>query len=165
MAVTCLTAGNAPRGAVAYRKVIEIAPSHAVPHLNISLLESSRGNNAAALEEARIGEQLLRDSSNPSYLGIGIYAFGRLGQRADAERLFKRLEDIASSQRIAAVVWVHAYLGIGDRQRALAEFRSFADTKAPWFIGEMDLKFNVHDDPVLDQPEFVEVRSRLGFTR
>ena len=56
-------------------------------------------------------------------------------------------------------------MGVGDYERALEALNRLADQEGPdkgsvlfgWF------KNNYWGDPILDQPEFVEVRSRLGF--
>ncbi len=57
------------------------------------------------------------------------------------------------------------YLAINDQQRVLDWLKVAADNPQPYksFIVLMWLKNNVWNDPILDQPEFVEVRSRLGF--
>ncbi len=61
--------------------------------------------------------------------------------------------------------WVLAYLGIGDTKEALRWLISAADNKEPenGWIDLQRIKLNSYSDPVLDEPDFLEVRRRLGF--
>ena len=56
-------------------------------------------------------------------------------------------------------------VAIGDQQRALGWLKDAADKPQPYEShgAQTYLKTNIWNDPILDQPEFVEVRSRLGF--
>ena len=58
------------------------------------------------------------------------------------------------------------YLALGDPDEALSLFREAAANVLPFPGAELtiQIKRNIYNDPILDQPEFVEVRNRLGFS-
>jgi len=91
-------------------------------------------------------------------LALGAYAYGRVRRREDANRLFKRLEETA------AAAWVIGYLAIEDDKQALYWLNLAAEKREPYeaYFALIGLKTNWFSDPILDQPEFVAVRSRLG---
>ncbi len=62
--------------------------------------------------------------------------------------------------------WAIAYLGVGDHKRALDWLKLAAESRNPGEGGvnvTTMLARNAWSDSILNQPEFVEVRSRLGF--
>ncbi len=94
------------------------------------------------------------------------YAYGRIGERGDAERIFAEISGIANEQDIGAGGWAAVHLAVGDEQTAL-EWLEVGAEKAlnqepdPGFFTLMNLRMNVTGDPVLERPEFVDVRNRL----
>jgi hypothetical protein len=94
------------------------------------------------------------------------YSYGRIGRRADAERLFAEIEAIAADQDIGAGGWAMAYLAIGDQAKALEQLKLGAERARnkvldPGFFQLMNLRMNVTNDAVLEQPEFVAVLAEL----
>ena len=59
--------------------------------------------------------------------------------------------------------WVFAYLGVRDADQALHHLKLAAGKWAGIGRGQISIKNNFYHDPILEQPEFAEVRSRLGF--
>ena len=57
-----------------------------------------------------------------------------------------------------------AYLGVRDANKALHHLKLVAGKWVSTPRGQISIKNNFYHDPILDQPEFVEVRSTLGFT-
>ncbi len=165
VALIYLTAHDYAAAEPAYRSAAELAPTQSFPHACLALLESASGNAAAAVREAKIAEQLLVDNTNPAHLSVAIYVYGLIGLREDAKRLFARLEQTAATRRVAAGARAQGYLGVGDNEQALYWLKRAAETREPYegYFSILGLKANQFSDPVLDQPEFVEVRSRLGF--
>ncbi len=130
-----------------------------------ALFELVLGNNAEALAELRIAEQLFQDNTNLVYHAFVAYGYGRLGQGDEAARLFRWLEDNSADRRVTPVAWVLAYLAVGDNELALESLNRAAESPEPYegHFTTSQLADNTYRDPILDQPEFVEVRSRLGF--
>ena len=80
-------------------------------------------------------------------------------------RLFTRLEALANDYNIGSATWASAYLAIGEEERALEWLIAAAENQMPdeGFSMLWNLRANTFGNPILDQPEFVEVRNRLGF--
>ncbi|MGI9257191.1 MAG: hypothetical protein ACR2QQ_00005 [Gammaproteobacteria bacterium] len=150
--------------ASAYLKGIELAPASRHAHLQLGLAEAMRGNDTQALEELRITEQL--GLPRPADLVRTAYGYAQIGRPGDAARLLGEFEEFAASDiRIGPAQWGLAHLAAGDSAQALEWFNTAADNRIPvgGFFITAQVKGNVLSDPILDQPEFVEVRSRLGF--
>ncbi len=93
------------------------------------------------------------------------YHYGLAMSPEDALRAFKRLMQIAEDSRIGLYSRAVAHLGIGVQTQALEILQAVAADQSldegSSFYGW--LRLNPWGDPVLEQSEFVEVRSRLGF--
>ena len=124
--------------------------------------EFARGEYEAALDALRLVDQLRRRTANDSVSILG-YGYGLLGQPDDAQRLFDDLNDLADEQYIDSMHWAWAYMGVGDYDEALRQVNSAAEN--PELISYRPLadfiRLNIWSDPVLEQPEWVEVRNRL----
>jgi tetratricopeptide (TPR) repeat protein len=147
-------------------------PVHALAGTGHLLL----GRNEAAEREFRLAEALLppvsEDRSRPMnpwrsnrFLPMIIYGYGRLGLKSDAERVFQMFETAAASaEGPRAITTIYAYVGIGDIDEAYRLAEEFvADPTPAWATGRLSFVLNPLQDPVLDRPEFVELRRRLGF--
>jgi tetratricopeptide (TPR) repeat protein len=159
-------AGEYDAAAAALRSAIEIAPAAALFHSWLASAEIGRGNHEEAARELELTERLLGDNRAIIYLLDMLYSYSRVGRSADVERLFAEIEAIAQNQDIGAGGWAYAYLGIGDEEKALEQLRIGAQRARdkvldPGFFQLMNLRMNVIDDPVLEQPEFVAVRAEL----
>ena len=66
---------------------------------------------------------------------------------------------------VPAVAWVLGYMATGDDERAFHWLNEAADNPEPYegYIMLTMLKINAFADPLLDEPRFRKVRSRLGF--
>ena len=81
-------------------------------------------------------------------------------------RMFNKLVLAAESLYIDEQSWGQAYLAIGEYDQALRYFDAAAKNRIgnPPITLTTYVRANTWDDPILNQPEFVEVRERLGFT-
>ena len=147
------------------RRAVELSPTFGLAHLSLGRLERMQGNHAEALRHTQIAEQLLRDDTNPAFLGELALNYAQLGHREDAGRIFHRLEGTAEAHRIPATAWILGHLALGDEEQALHWLNTAADNPEPYvgFFGLMLIKVNAMSFPVLDEPRFREVRERLGY--
>ena len=147
------------------RRAVELSPTFGLAHLILGHLEYTQGNQAEALKETQVAEQLLRDDANPVFLGELALTYSRRGHREDAERIFHRLEEMAETHRIPSTAWILGYLAMGDDEQALHWLNTAADSPEPYvgYFGLMNIKANPYSYPVLDEPRFREVRDRLGY--
>jgi TolB-like protein len=150
----------------ALRSAIDIAAAPPLYHTWLAFAEIGRNNPDEALRELQLAERLLGDTRSIIYLVDMIHSYGRLGRSADVERVFAEIQEIAANQDIGAGGWATAYLAIGDQAKALEQLRLGAERARdkvldPGFFQLMNLRMNVTNDPVLEQPEFVAVRAEL----
>jgi Flp pilus assembly protein TadD len=158
-------AGDFAAAAAANRRAIELSPTLPDAYWDLALYEGILGNSTEGLNRLRIAEQLLQDHTNLVLSGLLAYTYGRLGSTEDAARLLRRLEDESATRRVPSTAWIQAYLGVGDEDNALGWMNAAADDPPLYegHFGMASIAANGYHDPVLDQPQFVEVRSRLGF--
>jgi TolB-like protein/Flp pilus assembly protein TadD len=153
------------RALAIYREGMALDPSHSFNALLAATSAPRRGNYAEAVRVLRMAEELFGSVNSGWSLGQLAYGYGLAQSDADAQRVFDRITQLATEHRVGAVSWALASLGIGDQEQALKWLNAAAADHAPdegSFIRGL-LKRNFAADPVLEQPEFVEVRRRLGF--
>jgi len=150
---------------ITVRRAAELLPAFGLPHVVLGQLERMSGNDDEAIRNTRLAEQLMHDEINPAFLGELIYSYGMLGQRDDARRVFSRFGKMAESRRIPTAPWALAHLGVRNRDEALHWLERTADDPEPYvsYFTLMNMKANGYRDPMLDEPEFVEIRERLGY--
>ena len=147
-----------------WRELLEIDSGAIRTLIHLGLLEIVFGNRVEAERMLRLAELVVGDNS--VFLPQVIYGFGRLGLQEDVERLATHLEQLVADQRVAAGNWAMISLARGDHEEALSLLESAAEDKEPYEspVLLIRIKMNVFEDPILDQPRFVAVRERLGFT-
>jgi len=138
-------------------------------HYHLATLEAMRGNVTEALEHLTIMEEL---APLPSYARSS----GVLSQRAliyamvdrpdDVERYrvaFEALEE--SGDRVPPPAYAIMALALGQNDDALdylREISAMVDRLGSGGNLEYALKYNAWNLPILETPEFVEVRAQLG---
>ena len=158
-------AGKHAEAVEVLRECLAINPRQAVCSSFLARSEIARGNDDAALDALRLSEQLLPGDASPAIRGELAYAYRLLGQADDAQRAFEVVDELAGNLYVDSSTWAWAYMGVGDYDEALRQLNTAAENlellQLPWVAHF--IRQNVWSDPILDQPEFVEVRSRLGF--
>jgi TolB-like protein/Flp pilus assembly protein TadD len=146
-------------------RVTASKPTDAVARQRLAFAEMLRGNTREAIQHLRIAEQLADERSPSSPSGPIIYLYGRLGFADEAERMFAALAAETEAGGFASdTEWIVANLGIGDVERAYElAGRVAARPLPPWIADEHWLVLNPLDDPVLERPEFLALRRKLGY--
>jgi adenylate cyclase len=149
----------------AARKLRELAPGHAGMVAMEGHAQLSRGDFAAAASAYRTAEDLMTDATG-HFLPAIIYAYGIMGRREDARRVFGRYKAWTEKYPAGAGGWQFAYLGIGEPETAYewltrnVEVVERGEPDAGYFAF-LVLKKNAHDDPVLKQPRFKALFDRI----
>ena len=156
-------AGDLDGAASAYADYLELNPASFSTHHRLGEVEAARGNHESAQAHLQLWEQ----SMSPNFVHPGrgpraAFAYSLIGRTDAAVRIGTQvLEDYPTLAPSRAAL---AHLAIGNRGDALDLFREAAESGDS--IGDTLVYFvkrNVWGAPVLNEPEFVEVRSRLGF--
>jgi len=149
------------------RRYIEREPTAASRHHVVAFHEALRGRTAEARQALQVAERLLDASGDTGVYRLGYmvtYTYYRLGQPADARRAFDRFVAPARDDELVPMMWVLAYLGIGEVDRAYEWAATMeARPRVPWPTPELWLVLNPMDDPDLDSPRFLELRRKLGY--
>ena len=156
--------GSYVEALAAFRRNVSLGPEPA-EYIHLAMAESALGERANALEHLQIAEQLMPIEATPVVHAHLAWAYGQLGQSADARRIFDRVSSFAADRYVDPGAWTWAYLGIRDGERALDALNRAIENPlllTSYYPFEMILQ-NALLDPILDQPEWLEVRSRLGF--
>ena len=161
LAGTLWYAGNPVAAAESFREHIDISP---LQNRLLGAVEFVLGNNAAAISHLRRFEELSDIGDNVVYPdGIAqlAYQYGRLGLREDAQRLYNALEAMrADGQHIATASRAMSHLAVGDVDKA---YQLLGEINGEWSLYSLRwMKSNILNDPVLEEPRFVELRSRIG---
>ena len=152
-------AGNPAAAAAKFRLAIPIQSS-AGRHLSLGLMEILLENEAEALKELRIAEQM-ESSINPNDIARLAYGYSRLGRSEDATRVFSVLQTrAAKGQLIRNSAWALSFLAIGEVEKAF-DILSKNPNEGLRYL--QVIKSNIMDEPILDTPRFVELRNRIGF--
>jgi TolB-like protein len=147
------------------KEAIRLDPAFFFSYLILGLVETTRGNDVEALARLRFAEELSRGIPSADVMSELAYGYGLIGQREDAMRMFKQIENMASGFHVGAASWTLAYLGIGDEDRALDFLMTASDTTqgGEGYLALTFLLGNAFSDPVLDQQKFVEARRSVGY--
>ena len=155
-----LIAGRFNSAADAARRYIELRPAEEYAYFTLAEVEGILGDPDEALRSLEIAEQI-GSGRGPGHLARAAEIYSRLGRTDDAMRLFSELESLSPSPSQAAI----ANLAVGNVDESLRLFREASQNELP-LPGRLIIvlaKINAWNDPILDQPEFLQVRNALGF--
>jgi tetratricopeptide (TPR) repeat protein len=166
LGVVLAQAGRPAAAAAVLRDAAVMAPDAAHIRHWLGHTEARLGNRAAALTELRTAERLSVDS-NPTLLTGLLYSYARVDQSEDVARLFARLQARTADGRVSPGTWTLAYLALGESDQALHWLRIAVESienhePDAGFINLQTIKTNVHANPILDEPPFLELRERIG---
>jgi tetratricopeptide (TPR) repeat protein len=128
---------------------------YALWFLGFALIEVSRADDAIRTVERAAA---LWDR-NPAALGVLARAYGAAGRRADTARIISELKRRERAGYVAPAVYVNAYLGAGDHDRALESLeRAYQEHSNIIRL----LKTHPLFDPIRDDSRFIELARRVG---
>jgi len=157
-----LFAGQLDRAIEEIRYAIALDPSDGSNHLQIATIEIRRGNIVAALEALETGEALIPESQY--LLSQLAFLYALAGDEAAARRVVDRLRIHSERFHVDDLSWTLASLAVGDRAEAVRRLE--AEVESDFVDGSSTHRAIVHsnvwDAPVLNEPDFAALRSRLG---
>lgn len=156
-------AGDVEAGLTTIQKALALRSNVHFVHLAHGSMLLLKGEHDAALNELKIAETL-DVAETPLGLAHLAWGYGRPGQRDDVLALLARLKAFAEEWTVDHGSWAMTQLAAGNLDEALASLRSAAaDTMPGLEVNTGLIAFNTLDDPVLEQPAFVEARRALKF--
>jgi len=158
------SSGNSGAAAKAFRRSIEFNPGAPMDYVSLARSEFAEGNDAVALDALKSADQLMTDDVSPGLYADLANGYSRLGWSDDAGRLIRCIRKTESERYVDPAVWAFAYLAVGDDAQALLYLNKvLADhtlVANPFTV--MFIKQNAWSDPTLDNPEFIDIRKKLG---
>jgi len=147
----------------ACQKLLSWRPDFSLAHQLHGLIMLTKKDQAKALESLRLSEELGYEASVYAIAQTG-FAYQILGHRKDALRIFEKFEALAREYMVTDAAWALAYLAVEDLDKALSSLARAADQDgAGEDISAATIAFNMLSAPVLEQPEFLELRRSMGF--
>ena len=155
-----LSAREVDEGITLLQRSMQLDPDSVITRIILGRVLAGRGDRTQALEQLRIAEELIPpDSEGMAPLAHGYRLAGR---PEDAERAFVSWQRTVADRDYSGLnVRSWAYLAVGDRRQALLAMEEAADC-GDFGPGMRFVKVNPFFDPILEEPEFVEARNRLG---
>ena len=123
------------------RKTLEIDPRFFLAHYYLGGIRQAKGQLTEAIAEFQQAFDLNGDFYSLAALGR---AYARAGNKAEAQKILARLTDEAKSRYVAPYASAVLYLGLGDKERALAELERAYQT------GDNNYLFVLKVDPMMD---------------
>jgi tetratricopeptide (TPR) repeat protein len=140
-----------------FQTVLDVEPDHpsALWFRGFALIESSRLDEAVETLEhlVHVWER------NPAALGLLARAYGSAGRRAEARDIVSELQTRQRAGYVPPAPFVHAYIGLGDRENAFAALeRAYRERSN---IVQF-LKTHPLYDSLRDDPRFTQLLHRVG---
>ena len=163
LGVVTLMSGDIDASLQAHRQVAQLNPDRPGRHLQLAIVERLAGNEEEALAEANLAKRLNADS--PANI-VAAYRYKAAGFQDEAVRLFDLFIERTKTEPATLQDWAFGYATIGDEVKLLEYLQliaeEIADGKHRHGLNSY-FAHNIYDDPMLEIPEFIEVRKRLGY--
>lgn len=154
--------GDFDTAAKIWQQNIATVPDSANSYLYLAEAEAARGNPEAAIDDLRIFEQLIGYDRQPA-IARAAYVYSLCGRQDDVVRVLANSAQIdVPVSPIQRVFWA---LASKDADQSLKRLQEAVDYPLPSNGSAITVmvKNNVYGDPLLERPEFVELRKQLGF--
>jgi len=158
--------GHPMAGLEALETGINVNPGAPTLHLFNAAINLSLEKNSEALESLRVADKLMPDEATPGIRAHVAAYYGRLGEHAEAERIFNEIEVAAKRRYVDPCTWGLANIAIGNYDRGLELYREskrdVSIIQDPWIIHH--IQKNTCSDPIIDEPRFQGVLSGYWVT-
>ena len=159
-------AGDREASNARFQRALEIVPANTLARAWLGYNYIAADDEAAALAELQILEQVLGGNRPIVYLPELAYSYARLGRGEDVARIFAEIEALGETADFGDGTWAMAYLAVGDQAQALARLERVAEKARnheidQGYLNIMNLKMNFLGDPLVETPAFTDVLNRI----
>ncbi len=141
------------------RKSLELDPGFFFPEFGMGWTDLAAGNFKEAIPEL---EKARGMDSPPFVAGFLGYAYAKSGDRAKAEAIIAKLNQMSSHSFVSPSCTALVYLGLGEKQRALEGLEKAYEVRSQWVsLLKVDRIF----DPLRSEPRFIELLKKAGFDK
>ncbi len=142
-----------------YRRTLEMDPDFGVANIELGYAYAAKGMFREAIAQ---GEKYSATATAFRARGALGYFRGRSGDRNGALRLLEELKTISKKRHVRAYDFHLIYLGLGEKDEALAWLERAYEERLPFPIF---LKPDPIYDPIRSDPRFADLLRRLGLPR
>jgi adenylate cyclase len=135
-------------------KTLELDPNNAWAHTVLGWSSIWKGNNAEARAEFEKATTL---DDLPWYVGSLGYAYAIGGDRAKAEQILHKLEELSKQRYVSPAVRATVYLGMGDKTKALDWIEKAYQDLDPMLWWNTDQLY----DSVRNEPRFQAIMQKV----
>ncbi|MEP7016348.1 MAG: protein kinase [Verrucomicrobiota bacterium] len=152
----CYFARKYDEAEVQLKQTIKMNPDFEPPHDWLRQLYAAMGRFDDAVEEIRSVEKRRAGLWTCGQLA---FIYGRAGRKADAEQMLEQIKSArARGTRTDGLPLVYAYIGVDDKDRAMACLEQDFESHGVAMAG---LKSNPWFDPLRSDPRFVDLMRRV----
>lgn len=147
-----------------FEKAARENPASSLPYLLQAIPAHALGDDDRVVQALKIADELMPHEAVPGIRAHIAYGFKIAGRDEDAVRVWNRIEPTLGERFYDPALWVWGYRIKGDRAGALDALRQ--SIEQPQYRQEIFLhtflKQNNWHDPVLEEPEFADLRARMA---
>ena len=148
------------RAAAIFRELVEEYPDAAPYRSHLAFAEIGRGDEAEALRQLQLAEELFGSRLNSYRAATIALAYAKLGRHDDVMRLYGRLRQMES---VSQAAWSAAYIALGDYDQALQHLDA-AIAEPESISGATNVLYFLADNPFKD-PELESAGFQAAFNR
>jgi tetratricopeptide (TPR) repeat protein len=110
-------------------KVLQLDPNFPMAHFIKAWGEAFSGKGSGRCDN----EHLRLAGRNPERLAFLAYCYGKTGRMGEAKRKFHEMETDPNFPNMYPRMLAYAYIGLGDKDKAIAVKQRAFDDRTPWF--------------------------------
>ena len=140
------------------QRALHLDPHSKMGHLAVGLAYIRAGKPQAAIPELELGVSISdSDQALLSWLGS---AYARAGRRAEAERIARRMDQMAARKNISPFLRALLATSLGQKERAFTLLDEGVRTRDGWM---QQMYEEIMFEPLRDDQRFSDLAKRLGF--
>jgi len=139
------------------RKTLEMDPGYYYGYVNLGQALELKGARDAAIAEYQKARAL---NDDPYILGLLARSYGLSGNKTEAEKILKQLQEISKQRYVAAYSFALTYLGLGDKEEALRWLEQAYQDRAGNDIGWIRVD-PLLLDPLRSDPRFEALAEKI----
>src|SRR5262245_2882566 len=139
-----------------HRKALELYPNDFGLHRSLGLNFSQQGRHHDAINEMRQTLALSPDYTNRAWAA---YVYARAGQRVEALKILRELEDLARRERVSPAYIARIHIGLGEKDRAFEWLRKAYEERSDHLLS---IGVDPVYEPLRSDPRYMELLRGIG---
>ncbi len=140
-----------------YKKTLDLEPRFAVAHWQLSRAYREQKLYDDAINE--VNQAIELSGRNPAFLSSLGYLYSMSGKKTEAEKILRELEAISKKQTVIPAIFIHIYIGLKDKKKAMEWMEKNFNERQPALIV---LGIEPTYDFLRDEPRFQEMLRELN---